>query len=443
MDDIRRVNVRAARDLELDRTLARLTQLSLRKVRALLRRTHGRTLLTTMFGQHWPVEAWQLEHLVASEAQDMWLAPTLSDLTLLAPRTVVRRLERAEDDAPLAEVFGQYWPVYENDEDEDDLGGDEEHESDDECEYYYEDEEGELASEEEEPDNEETHRGGPVSERVEARSSTLRPTPPLAVPLPFVIALADVRIRAAASLEERLRIRMHGLEATCQFLAVAQLAYLRSYASADLDDAAIRDCLDRHHVSMGSWVQLAVELARRMPETRHPLCRTARAFFDGSGRLRGPLKTIQSEVVPLRNVWAHGPAATEAFEGKEQAVAKVWKELLQSLSLLRQLELISMVSLQRHEPGAYLHRVRLHQGAIPYFAVETRVTVEQLEAKWCYLRDDGGDVLSLKPYLRCGYHKGPTRHDLFLATPLPHDAEESTHYLSVTTGKPLEQPLSD
>ena len=259
--------------------------------------------------------------------------------------------------------------------------------------------------------------------------------------LPYPIAFYDGLVESQTSVALRFKNRLDGFEMAFAFLVAAQLGLLRSL-HGDLSGSDIRKVLGPalgKPVSMGTWVQLMLGLAKLLPaDEPHPVARVSARLLDAKGKPSALLAKIQNDVVPLRNAHVHGTTLSEeALAQKEPGMNETWRQLEGAMAPLRELELVSRVEMRGVEPGgdSYRFKIRLHQGERDLFRLRDDVVVDTaLEEHWCYLVGEDGRALSLLPMLQCRYDDKHGKPALFMARILAVDPGEKYELQSIATG---------
>ena len=224
-----------------------------------------------------------------------------------------------------------------------------------------------------------------------------------------------------------MKTQLDAIERALVFLVVCELGWLRVFGEESKRRAALAlvEKTGGHRVSVGTWLELAWQLAALMPRTDpHPVVRAARKLVNDSGKPSELCKQFQTGVVPLRNNKTHGVAAAEeAIHELELPLREHWKQLKAALGSLRELQLVTRAKLKDFDVnGRALYNVRQLTGGSEHFAIAEITIQGKLDEHWGYLVGPRGhQPLPLSPLLRVRYNTEASRREVMMPRTLVLD----------------------
>lgn len=242
--------------------------------------------------------------------------------------------------------------------------------------------------------------GGGAVEAAGDPDEPRRPEPPsaervvdsLGLPrreLPYPIAVVDALIMSQISAFHRVKTRLDGVERALVLIVAVALGLLREDNGAiRADAAAIVAKFAGKPISFGAWLTLLTELARLMEVgSSDPLVRMVRSFVTDDGAPSELSKKLQSEVIQLRNRFAHGVVGSDRDgEAVEGTLRDFWLLLREVLAPLRRATLFARAAIKDVEnDGRARCAVRVLHGSSAIFAVEEHTLPRAVSEGWCWL----------------------------------------------------------
>lgn len=275
----------------------------------------------------------------------------------------------------------------------------------------------------------------------------LAPVPaPLRLP-PHPIAIFDSIIAAQADLSRRVATRLDAIERAIAFLVFAQLATLRS---AEGYPDAVRQQLSEllptgagagPAVSFGTWVNLARHLASRTTQS-DPLLDVSRDLFARQSGTKSLGVTLESEVVPQRNLFRHASNVSDnSWKEADLTLGKVYADLKRALVPLIDSELVCVHSTEVSHKHAYRYALRTLHGSDSFFPTRTLDTNDKLTTGWAYLLRPNTTPLRLAPGIFCEEDSATEQVKLFFSRSLALDAGQRISLLSVVGGTERKEAL--
>lgn len=247
-------------------------------------------------------------------------------------------------------------------------------------------------------------------------------TPAGGTQYPFPIAVFDSILASQVEPGLRVKTQLDAIERALMLVVISEIAFLRSEAGAlPAGAAAIVGKTGGKRISMGTWLELAWQLAKQLPsEAGHPVVKAARQFVTDLGKPSQLTKDLQQHVVPLRNDAAHGVSvAEEALAEHEVPLRERWQQLKAALSPLMDLRLISKARLKETASGApsgsSTYNVRMLMGPEVHFRVSDIQVRGKLDDNWAYWQEgDGKPALALAPMCKVVYSGAAGLRELYM-----------------------------
>ncbi len=270
-------------------------------------------------------------------------------------------------------------------------------------------------------------------------SDDAEPVAPETSALPSPLALVDGLISSQANTVLRVKTRRDGFEKALVFLAAVGLALLRQQSGGRVPEKALK-AIGRFAgkpLSMGAWFELACAFAAELPIDRSdPVVTSVRALVTDDGKRSTLARTIETEVIPERNVFSHAVTATEeVVAAAEDELKALWAQLERDLDGLRSARLVAVAGMVDADPaaGTVRYQVRELHGSPAHFPIREATLRDKLDEKWTYILR-GDRALSLAPVVACMLNEDGAGHGLFLAREVGSAAGQMVETVSLTSG---------
>lgn len=238
--------------------------------------------------------------------------------------------------------------------------------------------------------------------------------------LPYPIAVFDGLLRSQEEASLRVKTQLDAFERAFTFLVVCELGWIRSRGDEKCRASAEKlvEKTGGKRVSMGTWLELAWQLAALLPVgNEHPVVRAARHLVTDKGKPSDLTKMLQADVVPLRNDQTHGVSvAEEALQAHEVPLRERWTTMKAGCGPLRELQLVSKAKVKDFAPnGSATYNLRFLTGASELFAIDEAQVQGRLEENWGYLFEGPSEPpISLVPFVRVHFNGEASRREVLL-----------------------------
>jgi len=269
--------------------------------------------------------------------------------------------------------------------------------------------------------------------------------PPPEQPLPYPIAVFDALVHSQSNKALRVKTRMDGIERALTFVVACELAWLRQDGGGTLP-AAVMKVLGNEigkPVSMGTWLQYAIGLAKLLPkDSADPIVRAAKALLDEKDKPSPLARRLLDEVVPNRNLFGHTVTASEEeLLRHEPGLHEVWEQLEAALSPLRETTLVAPERVVDADDGIWRYQVRRLMGDKDRFPVVEVSVPGRMVSPWAYVLWGDNPPLELSPIVSVHYNHASGLHELYLARALGLGQGVKVDMVAVTSSHSFKMTL--
>jgi type I restriction enzyme R subunit len=241
--------------------------------------------------------------------------------------------------------------------------------------------------------------------------------------LPYPLAVLEAIIASQVAGYLRVKTRLDSIERALVTIVAVCLGLLRDRAGAAREDAAaVVSRYAGRPLSFGTWLSLLCELAALLPaDSTDPLVLMARAFVDARGKMSALAIELQSEVIPLRNRFAHGVVVSDDVSlPVEGPLRERWNALRALLAPLRRATFFVRAEIKDVRPDGTGARcsIRVLHGSSAFFPCEDKTLPYAPSQDWCWLLRESGELLPMEPLFFLGATGGAPPAEVFVARSL-------------------------